>query len=51
MKTIKSGTGAAPAALQNLTYSYDAVGNITQIANPLASETQAYGYDALDQDG
>src|SRR5258706_4320986 len=49
LKTIKSGTGAAPAALQNLTYSYDAVGNITQIANPLASETQAYGYDALDR--
>src|SRR5258705_5435779 len=49
LKTIKSGTGAAPAALQNLTYSYDAGGNITQIANPLASETQAYGYDALDR--
>jgi len=49
LKTIKSGTAAAPAALQNLTYSYDAVGNITQIANPLASETQAYGYDALDR--
>jgi YD repeat-containing protein len=36
-------------ALQNLTYAYDAAGNITQIADNLAGETHLYAYDALDR--
>jgi RHS repeat-associated protein len=36
-------------ALQNLTYQYDSVGNITQIADSVAGETSVYDYDALDR--
>ncbi len=36
-------------SLQNLAYVYDPVGNISQITNSVASETSAYGYDALDR--
>ncbi|MCE7918173.1 MAG: RHS repeat-associated core domain-containing protein, partial [Chloroflexi bacterium CFX1] len=36
-------------SLQNITYQYDSVGNITQIANSIASETSVYDYDALDR--
>ncbi|MBI5825424.1 MAG: RHS repeat protein, partial [Chloroflexi bacterium] len=36
-------------SLQNLSYVYDAAGNVKQITNPLASETNTYGYDPLDR--
>jgi|GEM_PF-1068994 len=35
--------------LQNLSYQYDLVGNITQIQDSIATETQTFGYDALDR--
>jgi RHS repeat-associated protein len=43
LKTITAG------ALQNLTYSYDAVGNIASIVDSLNSQTQTFGYDFLDR--
>jgi RHS repeat-associated protein len=36
-------------SLQNLAYVYDPVGNISQIANSVAGETNTYVYDALDR--
>lgn len=36
-------------SLQNLTYKYDAVGNIRQLTNSIASETNSYTYDTLDR--
>jgi RHS repeat-associated protein len=36
-------------SLQNLFYVYDQVGNISQITNSVAGETNTYGYDALDR--
>ena len=36
-------------ALQNLSYQYDAVGNVKQIANSIAGETSIYGYDDLNR--
>jgi RHS repeat-associated protein len=44
-----SSVNAASTALQQLSYQYDANGNITQIADTLASETAGYTYDALDR--
>jgi YD repeat-containing protein len=41
LKTLTTGT------LQNLAYQYDSVGNIKQIVNSIASETNTYEYDAL----
>jgi RHS repeat-associated protein len=35
--------------LQNITYDYDAVGNISTISDTLASEIQTYTYDTLDR--
>ncbi len=35
--------------LQSLTYIYDPVGNISQIQDAVSSETQAFGYDALNR--
>lgn len=43
LKNLTVGT------LQNLSYLYDAAGNIKQITNPLAGETNLYGYDALNR--
>ena len=37
------------ATIQNLSYSYDPVGNITNIANSANNETQAFAYDSLDR--
>ncbi len=39
----------ATGSLQNLTYAYDANGNILSIADTVNSETQTYAYDALDR--
>ena len=35
--------------LQDLNYIYDAVGNVTEIRDDVASETNTYGYDTLDR--
>ena len=35
--------------LQDYTYTYDAVGNITQIQDAITTETQAFGYDRTDR--
>jgi YD repeat-containing protein len=43
LKTMTAG------ALQNLAYSYDAVGNITSIVDSVNSQTQSFGYDFLDR--
>jgi RHS repeat-associated protein len=43
LKTLSTG------GLQNLTYAYDAVGNIKTITNSIAAETNTYGYDTLDR--
>jgi RHS repeat-associated protein len=43
LKTLMTGT------LQNLAYQYDAVGNVTQIVNSAASETNTYQYDELNR--
>ena len=37
------------SGLQNMTYQYDAAGNVKQIVNARASETSVYGYDALNR--
>jgi YD repeat-containing protein len=37
------------SSLQNLAYVYDAVGNVKQITNSIASETSAYEYDSLNR--
>jgi RHS repeat-associated protein len=41
LKTLTTGS------LQNLAYQYDAVGNIKQITNSIASETSTYEYDVI----
>ena len=43
LKTLSTGS------LQNLAYQYDLAGNITQIFDSLAGETQVYTYDNLDR--
>ncbi len=43
-----SGTEAdATATFQNLSYSYDAVGNVLSIVDGVAGQTQSFGYDDL----
>src|SRR5262245_46362097 len=50
LQYIKSGTSAAPTSLQNLTYTYDAVGNVATIVDSLAGpQTQTFGYDSLNR--
>ena len=49
LQYLKSGTTGSLTSLQNLSYTYDAGGNISQIINTGATETQAYGYDALNR--
>ena len=51
LQQIKAGPPANPSAREDLTYSYDPVGNITsiQVANPTPAETQNYTYDDLDR--
>jgi len=40
-------TNSSSATLQNLGYSYDSRGNITQINDPVNSETSTFSYDSL----
>jgi YD repeat-containing protein len=50
LQYLKSGTTGNPTSLQNFTYSYDTVGNISSIADSLAGpQTQSFTYDALDR--
>jgi len=49
LQTFRSGTTGNPTSLQDLAYAYDAVGNISQITNSIASETNTYGYDTLNR--
>jgi RHS repeat-associated protein len=43
-------TSSGKAALQNLTYSYDAANNVSSIADGVtAANSQGFGYDALDR--
>lgn len=43
LNNIKTGT------LQDLSYTYDAIGNVSSITNNLTSKTQNFGYDDLDR--
>ncbi|MBV6396877.1 MAG: hypothetical protein HFACDABA_02479 [Anaerolineales bacterium] len=43
LESLTTGT------LQDLSYVYDSVGNLTQITNTPASETNIFGYDALNR--
>jgi RHS repeat-associated protein len=49
LQQIRSGPPpSAPASLQNLSYSYDAVGNVKSIVDVVnSSQRQCYDYDAL----
>ncbi len=48
LQQIRSGPPGAPASLQNLTYTYDAVGNVKTIVDGLAGpQTQTFEYDEL----
>ncbi len=52
LQQIKTGTDSDPTLLQNLTYTYDAVGNVVSIADAKVSggtQTQSFSYDALDR--
>jgi RHS repeat-associated protein len=53
LQNLKSGTTnnpPNPTSLQNLTYSYDPVGNVSTILDSLAGpQTQSFTYDALDR--
>jgi RHS repeat-associated protein len=42
-------TGLSTSGLQNLTYAYDNVGNITAITDSLKAGSQSFGYDDLDR--
>jgi len=39
----------ATESLQNLSYVYDSIGNVSQITNSLANETSTYEYDSLNR--
>jgi YD repeat-containing protein len=41
--------GLTAGTLENFTYTYDPVGNITQIVDSVNTQTQTFGYDALDR--
>lgn len=49
LATLTTSRLADQATLQNLAYSYDAIGNINTITDAVAGETQSFGYDALDR--
>lgn len=51
LQQLKAGPAGTPTILQNLTYSYDAVGNVLSIADANAggTQTQSFGYDSLDR--
>ncbi|NWF65696.1 MAG: RHS repeat protein, partial [Chloroflexi bacterium] len=50
LQYIQSGTSGTPTSLQNLTYTYDPVGNVLTITDSIAGpQTQTFAYDALDR--
>ena len=49
LESIQSGTVGLPTLLQNLSYGYDAVGNVSRIQDVLAGETLDFSYDPLDR--
>lgn len=50
LRLLQSGTdGNNPTSLQDITYTYDAVGNIQGISDTTGNEIQSFGYDALDR--
>jgi len=49
LQSLQSGTAGTPTSLQNMSYTYDAVGNLSNITNTLASETNTYSYDTLNR--
>ncbi len=49
LNTIQSGPASAPTSLQNLTYNYDANGNITSTNDAKAGETINLTYDSLNR--
>jgi RHS repeat-associated protein len=49
LQNLRAGPGGNPTQWQNLSYTYDAIGNIQQIQNSLANETANYTYDALNR--
>ena len=49
LQAIHAGSEAAANEAQNLAYSYDAAGNVTQIVDYLGLETQDFAYDAFDR--
>jgi YD repeat-containing protein len=51
IKQIKGGAPGSPTSLQNLSYTYDLVGNVMTIVDTKAggTQTQTFGYDAADR--
>jgi RHS repeat-associated protein len=51
LQRLKSGTYANATSLQDLTYSYDLLGNVLSIVNTKANgaQTQSFSYDLLDR--
>jgi RHS repeat-associated protein len=49
LQALTAGSSANPTLLQDLSYSYDGVGNILSVANAKAGEAQTFTYDALDR--
>ena len=48
LSAVQSGTALYPDTLQDLTYSYDPVGNVTGIADDLAGpQSQTFSYDSV----
>jgi RHS repeat-associated protein len=50
LTTLRAGVASPYTNLQNLSYTYDAVGNVTSIVDGMnSSQRQCFGYDALDR--
>jgi RHS repeat-associated protein len=50
LRELKSGTSGNPASLQNVTYTYDAAGNISTILDSNAGpQLQSFSYDVLNR--
>ncbi len=50
LTTLRAGVASPYTNLQNLSYTYDAVGNVTSIVDGVnSSQRQCFGYDALDR--
>jgi RHS repeat-associated protein len=47
--TIQTGTTASPASIQNLAYTWDAVGNLTSRADRNQSLTESFAYDSRER--